>query len=127
MKRGFSLAEVILSTLVLSLVMMTVFNLFPSSALAVKKGEHRLTAEALAQAGLEGCRALPFNLLVAGTYDVGNVTVGATVFERKREIFTPPGSADDKLLKGVRMLVRWSEQGKPADLQLETWIVNVER
>lgn len=107
--------------------MMTVFNLFPSSALAVKKGEHRLTAEALAQAGLEQCRAVPFNLLAAGVYDLGNVTVGGTAFKRERTIFTPPGSADDKLLKGVRLRIEWSEQGKPADLQHETWIVNVER
>ena len=127
-RQGFSLAEVILSTLIISLVMMTVFSLFPSSALAVKKGENRLTAEALAQAGLEECRGLSFEALALDNdFTVGNVTIGNTVFERTRQIFVPPGSPDDKLLKGVRMRIAWTEQGKPVELQAETWIVNVER
>ena len=127
MSRGFSLAEVIISTLVLSLVMMTVFNLFPSSALAVKKGEQRLTAESLAQAGLEECRARPFADLTLGQQNLGNTTVGATVYERTRQIFVPPGSPDAKLLKGVRIRLGWTEQGRSRELLAETWVVNVER
>lgn len=126
-RRAFTLAEVILSTLILSLVMMTVFNLFPSSALAVKKAEQRMTADALAQAGLEECRAAPFSALVLGTYDVGNVTCGGTTFQRAREIFQPGGSPDTKYLKGVRLRVTWTEQNRPMEMQAETWIVNVER
>lgn len=63
MRRGFSLIETIFAASILSIVLMVLFNLYPSSLLAVRRAEHRLEATTLAQSILEAKRALPFSQL----------------------------------------------------------------
>lgn len=126
-RAAFSLGEVILSTSILLLVLMTVVSIFPSSAFAVRKGEIRLEADNLAQASLEDCRGGDFATLTVGNVSLGNVTVNNTVFEREQEVFQAPGSTDTDFVKGVRVRIRWTEQNKAQMLQAETWLVHVER
>ncbi|MHB2019229.1 MAG: type IV pilus modification PilV family protein [Candidatus Xenobia bacterium] len=62
-RQGFSLIEVIFAASLLSLVMLMMFNLYPSSLLTIRQAEHRLEATALAQSILEQYRAGPFSTL----------------------------------------------------------------
>jgi len=64
-QKALSLIETILAASVLSMVMMILFNLYPSSMLAVRKAEHRLQATAMAQSLLEFVRAQSFNNVMA--------------------------------------------------------------
>lgn len=69
MRRGFSLIETIFAASILSIVLMVLFNLYPSSLLAVRRAEHRLEATTLAQSILESKRAMPFSQLTGLTVD----------------------------------------------------------
>lgn len=53
MKRGFSLAEVVVSMFLLGLVLAAVLNLFPASMLALDTSQARYQAVELAQSRLE--------------------------------------------------------------------------
>ncbi|HEY3997922.1 MAG TPA: hypothetical protein VGO93_03600 [Candidatus Xenobia bacterium] len=67
MKRpgGFTLAEIIVATTLLCLVVVMMFNLYPTSLITIRHAEHRLTASARAQHVLEYERALPFHALAS--------------------------------------------------------------
>ncbi|HEY4002564.1 MAG TPA: prepilin-type N-terminal cleavage/methylation domain-containing protein [Candidatus Xenobia bacterium] len=69
-RRGFSLVEVIFAASLLSLVMLMMFNLYPTSLLTIRQAEHRLQANSLAQAVLESYRAGPFASTYGGTATV---------------------------------------------------------
>ena len=63
MNRAFSLVETIASLSLLTVVMMLIFNLFPTSSVAVHKAQQQLQATSLAQSHLEQMRAQPFAAL----------------------------------------------------------------
>jgi type II secretory pathway pseudopilin PulG len=57
---GFSLVEIIMATSLLSLVMVMMFNLFPTSLLTIRQAEHRVLAFNFAQEVVEQERAASF-------------------------------------------------------------------
>jgi len=77
MRRGFSLIETIFAASILSIVIMVLFNLYPSSLLAVRRAEHRLEATTLAQSILESKRAMPFSQLTSLTVDTDYAVPGS--------------------------------------------------
>lgn len=126
MKRGFSLVETVLATFVLSLITMAVFNIFPSSVMAVKRGEMELEADSLAQQQLEEYRARPFDSLVLGNAPaIPPVTVGDTAFAVSTRVAAVPDSDVDHL-KAVVVTVDWTHSAKSHTITREAWIVSVE-
>lgn len=124
--RGFSLVETILAAFILSLITMAVFNIFPSSVMAVKRGEMELEADSIAAQILEEHRARPFEeLVLAGPAPLAPLTLGGTKFEPFLQIDDVPGCSDQHL-RAVRVEVRWSHSGKSYSLAREAWIVSVE-
>ncbi len=77
-QKALSLIETILAASVLSMVMMILFNLYPSSMLAVRKAEHRLQATAMAQSLLEFVRAQSFNNVLAIMQQDSNLSPSMT-------------------------------------------------
>lgn len=124
--RGFSLIETILATFVLSLITMAVFNIFPSSVMAVKRGEMELEADSLAQQQLEECRARPFDTLTVGPLPaVAPVTVTGTTFAIRGRVRPVAGSSVDHL-KAIEVTVEWTHSAKSHTIIREAWIVSVE-
>ncbi|HEY4000152.1 MAG TPA: hypothetical protein VGO93_14865 [Candidatus Xenobia bacterium] len=62
---GFSLPEVILAASLLSLVMVMMFNLYPTSLITIRHAEHRMTASSRAQHVLEYERGLSYKILAS--------------------------------------------------------------
>lgn len=124
--RGFSLIETILATFVLSLITMAVFNIFPSSVMAVKRGEMELEADSLAQQLLEEYRSKPFETLTLGPGPaLPPVSVAGTTFEVQARVNSVVGS-DANHLKAVEVTVDWTHSAKSHRIIREAWIVSVE-
>jgi len=69
-RRGLSLIEVVFTASLLALVFMVLLSIFPTAMFSVRQTEHRLTANGIAGAILDGCRSGPFtNLLNDQTVD----------------------------------------------------------
>lgn len=133
--RGFSLVEVIFAASLLSLVMLMMFNLYPSSLLTIRQAEHRLQATAKAQAILEQDRAGSFTVLQSATasptqalfvltptptctgYDNGTKSYvvadgndNGTYYLAERTVATPtPEGATPRLLSDT-VTVYWNER-----------------
>ncbi|MGE0489677.1 MAG: hypothetical protein AB7S38_10735 [Vulcanimicrobiota bacterium] len=125
MKRAFTLAETIFATFVLALVMMTLFNIFPSSALAVKRGEMQLLADSVAEAHLEQQRAMAFDsLAIAAESYLPDQDLKGLHFKPSLTISAVPGSDVDRL-KSVNVNVYWSFRERNYKVSHEAWIVKV--
>ncbi|MBI3929145.1 MAG: type II secretion system protein [Armatimonadetes bacterium] len=121
--RAFTIAETILATFILSIVMMTLFNIFPTSSMAVKKAEVRLRADNLAQSALEEYRSRGFDSLVLDTIDdLGTSEAGGVRYSTT--ITTSAGT--NALLKRLVAEVSWEFQGKTEQVRHETWIADIE-
>lgn len=132
MKHGFSLLETILATFILSLITMAVFNIFPSSVMAVKRGEMELEADSIAQQILEERRAIPFEDLTLGDSTMLDVVVAGTIFKSRVKVSNVPAPATEPnpptnvdFLKSVRVTVEWVHSGKSHQMVREAWIVSV--
>lgn len=75
-RRGLSLIEVIFTASLLALVFMVLLSIFPTAMFSVRQTEHRLTANGIAGAILDGCRSGPFTHL-ATNQTVDLTTPGA--------------------------------------------------
>lgn len=64
-RRGLSLLEVVFTASLLAVVLMILMNIIPTAMLSVRKSEHRVVAQTVAQAVLDECRAAPFSRLVS--------------------------------------------------------------
>ncbi|HEY4002563.1 MAG TPA: prepilin-type N-terminal cleavage/methylation domain-containing protein [Candidatus Xenobia bacterium] len=60
-RRGFSLAEIIFAMSLFSLVVLGLFQLYPTSLLTIRQSEHRMQANSLALGTLDSYRAYPFS------------------------------------------------------------------
>ncbi len=124
MKRsGVSLVELIFTATLLSLVFMVLLSLLPSSLMSIRQGEHRLHANALAQAILDECASGPFSYLeLDRTYlptspgPLGQMLQrqmlrldDGTVFEPTLEVSGVPGFPRTSLAH-VRLTLTWKEK-----------------
>lgn len=152
-RRGFSLIETIFAASILSLVMMVLFNLYPSSLLAVRRAEHRLEATTLAQSILETKRAEPFSVLAAKTPDLyytrqndddlkklapgsdanGIVKEDGVTLVPSFKVFHVSGTDPSRML-GLQAVVEWDEnQNTQPNLRRhqkivhELWICDVKK
>lgn len=119
--RGVTLIEAILSLALLSVLVIVVLNLFPTSMRAVRQTEERQTATDLACSWLERQAARPFAELTPGP----PVELPAQVIDRVEyrptlEIFRVPDS-ESKFLRGLRVTVRWRDQTTSGEL----WVTSV--
>src|SRR5688572_31365878 len=84
-RRGYSMAEAIVSMLIITLFLVSLVTLFPSSALAVRRAENRLHAGWLAQSAVERLRGTPWKDLGLYETDLAEALYGGTVFSCHQE------------------------------------------
>lgn len=114
--------ETVVSCFVLCLVMMAVFNLFPTSMYALKRGECQILAEQEAQSWIEIYRGDSFDSLPASaTVNLPKRTVNGVEYTPVLSIFTPGGTRAD-LVKGLRVTVSWTFQSVTRNIQREAWL-----
>lgn len=60
MRRGFTLIETIFASVLFGFILLFVLNIYPSSMVAVRRGEHQIVADNFAQSILEDLRSRSF-------------------------------------------------------------------
>lgn len=119
-RRGFTLIETLLSGVILSVIIVLLFNLFPTSMLSLRRGEHTLKATALARTLLESKRAGPFSALdTAPALDPQTGDDGT--------VYTPSYTSTDEgsRLRRIRVTVDWLENGAHRNLAKELWVCDL--
>lgn len=125
--KGFTLIETIYSTLLLSFIVITICNLYPSSFVAIKRGEGTLQADALAQNILEEVRSRPFpNLTTGPVTGFGPVVYGNTEYTPTVNLSTVP-QASDKFVLACNVSVTWKLQNQIKSVHHANYICNVRR
>lgn len=111
MKRGFSLAETLLGFALISLVVVLVINLIPSSMATVRSSEQRYRAETLAQNVLEERAGLPFSQLAVGlSQDLGSQIYEQVAYQIYFEVAAADG--DPQYLRSLRARVQWNARNR---------------
>lgn len=101
---------------------MMVFNLFPSSSLAVHRSKQELQAASLAQARLEELRSQPFPRLTPGASPLPAVEVDGVKYGRRQEI----ARKNDRLLD-LKVTVDWTDARRTHTLTQEAYVARLPR
>lgn len=129
LRRGFSLIETIFASLIIALVVLTIFNLFPSAMVAVKRSETQVQAEVLAQSLLEQMRIRPIQQL-RDSIPLGPITatvrIDGTDYSHTTTI-TNLSSPPEELLISVKVTVDWRVRNNDYQEIRESWVHAVER
>jgi type II secretory pathway pseudopilin PulG len=127
--RGFTLIETIYSCVLLSLMALFVLNLYPSSFLAIRRGESTLQAEMLAQTVLEDVKSRSFaNLSQIQTNSYLNVTYGGITYTPTISISnSPDGTANASLLQVATVVVSWTYRNTVRNVTHTMYLANVTR
>lgn len=121
---GMSLVETIFAFFLMTLVILAVINLFPSSLMANRRSELSLQANALADQALEKARASGFMSLTQGVRPAEVVKVDSVSYTRIFQVSPVPGQ-DFNSLRSLKVRVRWTVAGHPQELVREVWVCNV--
>lgn len=127
MKRGLTLMETVVSTFIVALVLIALFNLFPTSMYALKQAENQIVADQLAQTWLEMYRAESMDYLntnVGGPYTLAAKKFGGMTFQSELRIGTPSGT-DADLVKSLNVRVTWTFQKRAREVVREAWVSRV--
>lgn len=111
--------EMIVGLFLLSLLMLVIFNLFPTSLFAVSHSEIKGKADHLAQTYLNRERARPFDELQLGER-VESVKVDGIDMTTTIIISQVPGS-DENLLKSLKVRVSWQGRSGAKERIHEVW------
>ena len=126
-KRGLALLESILAAALLAGVMILLFNLYPTAAMAVRQSQDQLTADSIAQSILDELRVATFTSLAVGsTTNRTPIVRGDVTFRPTVQIFATGG--DIGIVVGARVTVSYdSVRGKPREVVHELYLLNMER
>lgn len=126
-RSGLALLESILAASLLAGVMILLFNLYPTAAMAVRQSQDQLTADSIAQSILDELRVASFNSLVVGsTVNRTPIVRGDVTFRPTVQVFATGG--DTAILVGARVTVSYdSVRGKPRQVVHELYLLNMER
>jgi len=125
-RRGLSLIEVVVSFAVLLTVSVFIFQLVPSSVLAIRQGEIRLEAINLGRTLLEEHRGLGFSVLkgkVGETIYAHEHPSGTGVlFKSQVQVRKPDTTADPGRVLDVTVTVRWQFRDTHYDVRTGAFV-----
>lgn len=125
-QRGLSTTETIFSLFVVTLLVVLVLNLFPATMLGIRRNEHRLQAEEVAQSTLDQYQVKAFDELVLGNTALPSVRLQNfeyTVAVRVSEDTVQPSDR----LRNIKVTVGWVHRGKTEQLSRDVWRTDVAR
>lgn len=124
-RRGLSLMEIIVSMFVLGMVMIALFNLYPTSVLAVRRAEQQILANSVARSIVDRSLAGPYSALeVDTTTDLPAEVREGTTFTPTVAVFDVPGQ-DVNLIKRLRVTVTWEERGVQKEVVHEVLVTSL--
>ena len=131
-----SMLETIYATLLLGFIALFLLNLYPSSFLAIKRGESTFTADNFASNILEDLHSRSFANLIPGSEPAySTYTSGGIDYVPMLKIFylpAPAGSlpdpgADPRYLKVAQVTVSWKYSSVSRSVSHEAYLHNVTR
>lgn len=125
---ALTLAETIIASCLLGLVVLAIFNLLPASLMTMRQAEHQIRADQIAQEALEIHRQLPYENLAVGmpATQPAPVTEAGVTFRPALEIYQVPSTNVDRILR-IRVVVEWRFRGLTKRVSQETYRANVRR
>lgn len=123
--RGLTLTETILSTFLVSLVIMAIFQLIPGSAMAIQRAECKLQANVICGAALDAQLAKGFQAQIEqqvyGDLVLPEQVYQAIPYHATLSVFDVAGHSPSRL-KGVRCTVEWNLGNHDFQLVREAWL-----
>jgi len=123
-RRGYSLAETILSFFLMTFALLVVVNLFPGNLRASRNSELSLQAQSVADEALEQARAGGFSRLAKGKQAPVESFRNGTKYVRVLEVAEVAGQ-NFANLKSLKIRVTWQFSSRPLELVREVWVSNV--
>ena len=128
MRRGFTLLETIFASVLFGFIVLFIANLYPSSIVAVRRGETQIIADNCAQSVLEDLRSRSF-------YNVSTVTpptyqkwiYGSTEFTPTVSVVYDSDTSLEKYLKIATVTVTWDFQRRTNKVVHTMYLHNVNR
>jgi type II secretory pathway component PulJ len=123
--RGLSLLELIVGLFLLSLLILFIFNLYPTVVFASRQSEDKTRADHVAQTYLNRLRAQPFEQLELGIeserIEVDGVPMDVQVEVRR------VANSEESVLKSCLVTVEWESRSGPKKRVHEVWVSHVRR
>jgi len=124
--RGFTLLETLVSLVMVSMLVMVVYNLLPLAFVATRQAGRETQADALATSLLEEYRAKPFSHLVPGTLRPDAVTVGGTTYLPVIRVSQPTGPGAGRL-RHLEVEVSWTHGNRAHSARYSLDVVDLPR
>lgn len=109
-RRAFTLAELIICFFVVAIVLVLLVNLYPMSYVTMRRGDHMLIADAMAQTLLEEARALPYASLQPGQTEPLEPLIRNNVIFKRKRTFAAVDGIDSDLCREIIVQVEWVEK-----------------
>ena len=130
-RRGLSLLETVFASGLLAGVVFMLFNLYPASALAVRRSQDRLQADQLAQTYIALYQAEPFSHLDTiqskSPLSLAEVSVEGTNtrFKPMLEVLYGPGDSNHEVLRMLRVTISWDWVRGAQSVSQEIYLVDL--
>lgn len=119
---GLTLAETIIASCLLGLVVLAMFNLLPMSIVATRKTEHQLRGDQLAEQAIQEKLEADFATLPTTLQTFPPVEEAGVTFESFLQVYND----DPPLLKRIRCVVRWRFADRQREVIHEVYRVDVQ-
>ena len=120
--RGVSIAETLIAIFLLALLILAVFNMFPTTVLANRQGSERLQAVNVAQSTLAEARSRPFDELLIGLSETLPEKVARGTHYTPMVRVLPPTEGDPDRLKVLEVTVNWKSRNVDRSITERLWI-----
>ena len=128
MRGGFTLLETIFASVLFGFIILFIANLYPSSMVAVRRGETQIIADNFAQTILEDLRSRSFyNVSTVSPPTYQKWTYGQTDFLPTVKIEYDGDSSLDRYLKIATVTVTWDFQRRTNKVVHMMYLHNVTR
>ncbi|MBS2037632.1 prepilin-type N-terminal cleavage/methylation domain-containing protein [bacterium] len=128
MRQGFTLLETIFASVLFGFIVLFVLNLYPSSIVAVRRGETQIIADNCAQAILEDLRSRSFyNVNVASPPTYQKWVYGGTDFIPTVSLAYDTDSSLEPFLKIATVNITWTFQNRTNSVVHTMYLNNITR
>ena len=122
LNRGVSIAETPIAIFLVALLILVVFNMFPTTVLANRQGSERLQAVTVAQSGLAEARTRRFDLLVVGSAEALSAKTNRGITYNSELKVLPPDKGDPDRLKVLEVTVTWTSRNVKRSISEKLWV-----
>ncbi len=119
--------ETVFAGAIALLTLSALLNLFPLTSVGLHHTNRKLHARQIAGSQLEQARAQPFGYFVVDTTTPATqVTFDDTTYDWRLHTYAVPGESSN-YLKGLVVIVGWTENNKRCEITEESYVANLTR